>query len=308
MNWISYIKKYASVSLILLFAVVCAAGCAKAEVPVGEEARIRITASFYPLYIMLLNITDGVDGVQLDMLAPPDTGCLHDYQLTVADMKKIESASVLVLNGAGMENFLDAALEQKKDSAIVAAEGYVLIDGNPHVWVSFDGALYEIDRIAQGLARADPPYAELYLENAQVYAEKIRAVSKRMHAVLDQYAGAPIITFHEAFPYFAAEFNFNITGVIEREPGTAPSPRELTVIIEDILAARQAPRQDAAAPALFAEPGYASAAAEIIARETGLPVYELDPAVSGPLEKDAYIDAMECNLEVLQYAFSHAGP
>lgn len=289
-----------SCTIILLFLLFT--GCKRTQTTQTDtDASLHITASFYPLYIMLMNITDGIEEVQLDMLAPADTGCLHDYQLTTQDMKKIESASVLVLNGAGMEDFISKITEQKKDVIITAAEGYPLVDGNSHIWVSPKGAVYQVNRIAQGLARLDENHAQQYLENAAEYTAKINAFAEQMHTELDPYKGTAIITFHEAFPYFADEFDLQITGVIEREPGTAPSPKELTAIIAQIQKIRQ---NTGIPPVLFAEPGYASAAAEIIARETGLPVYELDPSVSGPLEKDAYLNAMKANMNVLKQAFS----
>ena len=99
---------------------------------------IKITATFYPLYVSLLNITDGVEGIELSLLAPPDTGCLHDYQLTTKDMKKIENSNILVANGAGMEDFIEKILETKKDSLIIASEGFELTDNNSHVWVSLE--------------------------------------------------------------------------------------------------------------------------------------------------------------------------
>jgi zinc transport system substrate-binding protein len=105
-----------------------------------------------------------------------------------------------------------------------------------------------------------------------------------------------IITFHEAFPYFAQEFKLNIVSVIEREPGTMPSPKEIEGIIEVVK------KYDI--KVLFAEPQYSSKVAEIIAQETGAIIYNLDPAVTGELKADGYIDIMEKNLEVLEEALN----
>lgn len=249
---------------------------------------------------MLLNITDGVSGVELSLLAPADTGCLHDYQLTTKDMLNIENSDVFVVNGAGMETFLDKILETKNPAQIITASGsWPLIDGNPHIWVSPAGAAYQVRTIAAGLAAADPEHGEQYRDNGEAYAAKLENLGIYMHSVLDAYEGSPVITFHEAFPYFAAEFNLNIAGTIEREPGSEPTAQELTELTGTI---RRAAANGTQVPALFAEPGYSSSAAEIIASETGLTVYELDPAVTGKLDKDAYINAMEQNTKILQTA------
>lgn len=265
---------------------------------------IKITATFYPLYVSLLNITDGIEGIELSLLAPPDTGCLHDYQLTTKDMKKIETCSILVANGAGMEDFIEKILETKKDSLIIAAEGFELKDDNSHVWVSPEGAIHETQRIVEGLSHLDPSNATKYVMNGNAYLMKLQNLRSYMHSILDEYAGKKIVTFHEAFPYFASEFNLEIASVIEREPGEAPGPKELKEQISEINSIIS----DGNKIALFAEPQYSSSAAEIIAKETGLKVYELDPCVTGTLKseyiKDSYINSMKKNAEVLKEALA----
>lgn len=265
---------------------------------------IKITAIFYPLYVSLLNITDGVEGIELSLLAPPDTGCLHDYQLTTKDMKKIENSNILVANGAGMEDFIEKMLETKKDSLIIASEGFELTDNNSHVWVSPEGAIHQTQRIVEGLSHLDPSNATKYVMNGNAYLLKLQNLRNHMHSILDEYSGKKIVTFHEAFPYFASEFNLEIASVIEREPGEAPGPKELKEQISEINSIIS----DGNKIALFAEPQYSSSAAEIIAKETGLKVYELDPCVTGNLKseyiKDSYITAMKKNAEVLKEALA----
>lgn len=265
---------------------------------------IKITATFYPLYVSLLNITDGVEGIELSLLAPPDTGCLHDYQLTTKDMKKIENSNILVANGAGMEDFIEKILETKKDSLIIASEGFELTDNNSHVWVSPEGAIHQTQRIVEGLSHLDPSNATKYVMNGNAYLLKLQNLRSHMHSILDEYSGKKIVTFHEAFPYFASEFNLEIASVIEREPGEAPGPKELKEQISEINSIIS----DGNKIALFAEPQYSSSAAEIIAKETGLKVYELDPCVTGNLKseyiKDSYITAMKKNAEVLKEALA----
>lgn len=265
---------------------------------------IKITATFYPLYVSLLNITDGVEGIKLSLLAPPDTGCLHDYQLTTKDMKKIENSNILVANGAGMEDFIEKILETKKDSLIIASEGFELTDNNSHVWVSPEGAIHQTQRIVEGLSHLDPSNATKYVMNGNAYLLKLQNLRNHMHSILDEYSGKKIVTFHEAFPYFASEFNLEIASVIEREPGEAPGPKELKEQISEINSIIS----DGNKIALFAEPQYSSSAAEIIAKETGLKVYELDPCVTGNLKseyiKDSYITAMKKNAEVLKEALA----
>ena len=91
----------------LLCAAVCLTGFSGCGTPAKESSRLKLLASFYPIAIMALNITDGVEGVAVESMAQQQTGCLHDFQMTTADMKKAETANAFLINGAGMEGFLD---------------------------------------------------------------------------------------------------------------------------------------------------------------------------------------------------------
>ena len=274
-----------------LFAAACALMLATAV----QAAPFRIVASFYPVYIATLNVAGGVPGVEVIDMAKPSTGCLHDYQLTPADLKTLTGASVLVINGAGMESFLDKALAQVPGlRTINASEGIELAGGNPHVWVSISLAMKQVENIANGLAAMDPAHAELYRRNSAAYRARLDALRVKMHDALKDLRSRDIITFHEAFPYFAKEFDLRIVTVIEREPGAEPDARELARTIDTV--------RKAGVKALFAEPQYPAKAADTIAAETGARVYTLDPAVTGDLDPDAYLKIMGRNLSELEKA------
>ena len=103
-----------------------------------------------------------------------------------------------------------------------------------------------------------------------------------------------IITFHEAFPYFAKEFGLNIVGVINHEPGEEPSMKEIKETINLV--------KEKNVKCLFTEPQYPESAAITISRETGVKVYTLDCAATGENSCDAYIDVMNNNLNTLTEA------
>lgn len=257
----------------------------------------RIVCSFYPMYVMALNVVSDTPGVSVKCMTPQITGCLHDYQLTPGDLKRLGRADVFIANGAGMENFLDKALQQcPKLTVIEASKGLRLaFNDNPHIWVSITGAIGETKNIAQGLAAADPAHAAAYETNAARYVKRLEQLSQEMHAALAQVPHKDIVTFHEAFPYFASEFGLNVVAVVERDPGSEPSAGELARTIDLVRGSH--------VQAVFAEPQYSEKSAEIIHRETGVPVRILDPAVTGPMlpqaAREAYLRAMRQNLAVL---------
>lgn len=265
--------------------------------------KLKIVTSFYPIYIETLNIAGNIEGVEVVNLTPPQTGCLHDYQLTTEDMKVLETADIFVVNGVGMESFLDKVTSARQDLKIIDAsatnEIYLIKEGeefNPHVWMSITYSMAQVREINRKLCEFDPDHAERYKMNTLEYLESLSDLRDAMHFALDNLPNKDIITFHEAFPYFAAEFKLNIAGVIEREPGTEPTPQELTETIEKI--------NSMPVKVIFTEPQYSPKAAETISRETGAHIFTLDPVVTGDNSPDDYINKMMLNMTTLVKALS----
>ena len=300
----------------LLCAAVCLTGFSGCGTPAKESSRLKLLASFYPIAIMALNIIDGVEGVAVESMAQQQTGCLHDFQMTTANMKKAETADAFLINGAGMEGFLDKISDQLPELPVIdSSTGIPLIasgedhhhdggeghdhdqeDYNPHLWVSITNCMEQVRNLSEGIIALDPEHEAEYRENTETYLEKLSALRDKMHSALDHVKNKDIITFHEAFPYFAEEFGLHIAAVINREPDSQPSAKELADTIRLV--------RETDVKALFVEPLYPETSADIIAAETSAQVYVLDPAVSGEWDKNAYLTAMESNLQVLEQALN----
>ena len=312
------LKKIIHISFILigiLTIMIIFSGCSKETI---DTSKFNIVTSFYPMYVATANIVDGVEDVELRNLTASTTGCLHDYQLTTSNMVTLSTADVLIVNGGGMENFIEKAVETYEDLKVINASDEIIHEHeeeeiehndegelehthehgeNAHIWVSISMHIEQIKKIRDELVKIDSKNAEAYIENANHYILKLEDLKARMHQSLDNIENKKIVTFHEAFEFFAEEFALEIVAVIEREPGTYPSAGEVANII-DLIRSKEV-------KAIFVEPQYSRSAADTIARETGVSVYTLDPIVTGELDKDSYIELMNRNLEVLEEALNH---
>lgn len=310
------ILKKTAVILISLSLILCS-GCIRTE---NKNDKLHFLASFYPIYIMALNITDGVDGISLDCMAQEQTGCLHDFKLSTEDMRNIEKADGFIINGAGMEGFISEIAEKVDGLNIIdSSTGIDLIEDNhhddhdehdehedhdghdhgeynSHLWVSVANYITQVHNITEGIIELDPEHEAEYRENSDNYIKKLEALKSEMENGLADISDRNIITFHEAFDYFAEEFDLDIVSIIEREPGSEPSARDLADIIDLV--------DETGVRALFVEPQYPKTSADVIAAETDAKVYTLDPGVSGEMDKDAYINMMKDNLKVLKEALS----
>ena len=275
--------------IMLLWLLPCVA-------PADPSVPRTIVTTFHPIRLAVMNVTAGVEGLRIVNLAAPDVGCLHDYNPTPRDLASLAGAGVLVANGMGMESFLGDVHRRYPGLRVIEAGAGIegLVSGgqtNAHVWVSPSRYAREVRAIGEGLAAWDPSHAATYRTNAAAYARSLECLRDRMAAGLASVTTRDMVTFHEAFAYFADDFNLKVVGVVEREPGAEPSAGELAGLIRRI-------RRDGVR-VIFAEPQYSAKAAHSIARETGARVHTLDPVVSGEVVPGAYVAAMEKNLAEL---------
>ena len=288
-------------ALIVIALSMLMVGCGGGK---GTDGKLRIVTSFYPIYLDTINLAKGINDVEVVNLTKPQVGCLHDYQLTTEDMKTLETADIFVVNGFGMEAFLDKVIDNQPSMKVIDLSNVeditpIVENGeiNPHVWLSVTYNKRQVIELSNRLSELDPDHAMYYRKNALDYVTRLDALREEMHNALDFLPHKDIVTFHEAFPYFAKEFDLNIVAVVEREPGTKPTPKELEAIIEKLNGIET--------KVIFTEPQYSSKAAETIARETGAKIYQLDPIVTGestPEHADDYIMRMAENMSVLQNA------
>ena len=293
--------------MILLLALLVLPGLALCE---------TIVTSFYPIWIMTLNLTSGLeDHVTVRNLAAPTVGCLHDYQLQPADMKALTAADAFLINGAGMEAFLPEITRSLPDLPIVeASEGIELLENgsaveileaeeegetNSHIWLDPLLAVRMAENLAAGLIRVLPGDEAVITANLADYRVRLEALDARLRQGLGDLSRKDIVTFHEAFPYFAAAYGLNVVAVVNKEPGEVLTPAQLGELVREIRLLGN--------PPLFVEPQYTDLSAQTLSSETGAPVYSLDPIVTGPEENvppDYYETVMLQNMNTLITALS----
>lgn len=278
-------KKWVALLFLLLF------------LPVAASAETIVT-SFYPVWLITLNLTKGLDHVTVRNLAAPSAGCLHDYQLQTADMKILSDADALLVNGAGMEAFLPEITRAMPDlPVIVASDGIDLLkndctvqigdaeeEANSHIWLDPKRAIQMAENLAKGLNGVLPGAEDLIAANLAEYRARLLELDESIKKGLENLVSRDIVTFHEAFPYFASAYGLRVVAVVNKEPGETLSPAQMGQLILAI--------QNLGNPPLFVEPQYTDLSARTLANETGSKVFILDPVVTGP-EEDVPLDYYE---------------
>lgn len=265
-----------------------------------EKTQFTVVTSFYPMYVAAANVIGDVDGVTLKNLSEPQTGCLHDYQLTTEDMKLLSKADLFIVNGGGIESFLtDVASNYPELDIVEACQNVPLLeDGdeeNAHAWMSIADYRIQLASIESALEQADPEHADAYHENAKAYDEKLAVLQSEQDEIRQAAEGQNVIIFHEAYDYVAEDYGFNVSYVLDLDEERQVSAGEVADVLDQI-------RKDHVSY-ILAEELYGSDMGKTVESESDVKVIYLDACNRGDYSKDSYLTAMQSNIDKLREAF-----
>ena len=281
---------------VLLALLMLLSGCRSQAQPA------QIAATTLPVYEFTSRICEGTP-LTVTRLVTESVSCLHDYSLNVRQVKAAEAAEVVVISGAGLEDFLESILD---DSDIIdSSDGTALLhaeeehdhghedhhhEDDPHIWLSPANAKIMAANICTGLSDRYPQWKTIFSTNLDDLLSRLDALEQYGQDHLSQLSCRELITFHDGFAYFAQAFDLEILAAVEEESGSEASAKEL---IELIRLAREHQL-----PAIFVEQNGSTSAADILSRETGAKTYVLDMAMAG----DSYFEAMYRNIDTIKEA------
>lgn len=286
---------------ILISMLFLLAGCGKNENTAKVDTdtdKFKIVSSFYPMYIIASNVTEGANQIKLENMTETNMGCIHDYTLTTTDLKKLEKANVFVENGLGLENFNDKVIQSYPNIKVINTSdkiNNVIKEDeqiNGHIWMSIGNYIKQVQNVSDGLSLANPENREKYVANAKKYIEKLEELKQKMRTELTFPEDTYVVSFSEPFEYLAKEVGLQLISVHTGHEESTLSGENLSSVINEV--------NNRNIKAIIVEKNESRKNAELVAKETGAQIYEIDSAMTGTLNKDAYIGAMEDNLVTLK--------
>ena len=275
----------ARIAILALAVLLATAGCGpagSASSPSGDPIRVVATTTV----IGDLVAQAGGTAVSVTSLVPKG-GEVHTFDPTPSDLRAVADADLIIMNGLGLDHWLDKVIADSGNAAPVVrvAENldgvhYLSGDGegeavNPHLWLNVKYAIKYVDRIRDALVARDPARADAIRASSAAYGEKLETLNSW---VLEQIDTVPprdrvIVSFHEAFPYFAEAYGLTIVGTIVDAPGQDPSAGEIAELVTAI--------RESGAKAVFGEVQFSPELVQTVAEEAGVVV-----------ESDLYNDSL----------------
>jgi len=273
--------------------------------PLRAAERLHVVASFSILGDFVRTV--GGDRVNVTTLVGPDSD-VHVYTPAPSDAKRIADAKLVIVNGLGLEGWLPRLVQSSgaKAQVVTASAGITPLKlgsaADPHAWQSVPNAKVYVTDIANALVAADPDDAEFFRAQAKAYLEKLETLDREVREAVAKIPPErrKVISTHDAFGYFAAEYGVQFIAPLGVSTETEPSARDIAGIIGQIKAAR--------IPAVFLENISDDRLIRRIAAETGA-------KVGGTLISDGltgekgpaptYIDMVRHNIKALTSALDH---
>lgn len=311
----------------VLLSLVCvglvATGCTtpgQASAGPGSQApngRLDVVASTTVLADLVANVAG--DRATVTSILPAG-GEVHTFEPTPSDASRMADADLVVINGLGLDEWAADLARDSGGSATVVElaedlEGVTYLEGghhedehdegeheadddhagesvNPHLWLNVAYAQRYVERIAEALAETDPDHADAYRQAAADYDGRLGALDAEIR---DRLAALPeearlVVSFHEAWPYFADAYGLEIVGTVVDAPGQDPSAGEIADLVEAI--------RGSGARAVFAEAQFSPDLARTVADEAGVPVVsDLYNDSLGEAPVDSYEAMMRWNID-----------
>lgn len=289
------------ICLILLLVCLLLSGCQTADTPA------MVVATTLPVYDFTVALCQSTD-ITVERLINESVSCLHDYSLSVSQVKAVESAEIIVCSGAGLEDFLRDLLENSVK--VDASAGISLLctrhshdhddhahhahedtqEFDAHIWLSPANASCMAKNIAAGLIDHYPQHEQQIQNNLTALLQNLDVLQQYGQQTLSELRSRDLITFHDGFSYFADSFDLHILEAVEEESGSEASAKELIHLITLV--------QDHKLPAIFTETHGSVSAANVISRETGANIYALDMCMGDT----GYFEAMYRNIDTIKEA------
>ncbi len=265
----------------------------------SDSSKLQVISSFYTLHEFSQNI--GQEKVDVTLLVPVGVEP-HDWGPTIKDVQRMQKSDLIIINGIGFENWVDNLEEIDYQGMIVDTSNEILVKNlgqehartsvDPHIWLNPVYAKIQVQNIANAFSNSDPENQQYYQSNAAKYIEQLDLLDSKIRNELSN-CNRDFVAFHDAFSYFADEYNLNQHTIIS---SNNPHGEATAKTLEDVISTAR----ELNIKVIFSEENVNTRTSEIIANEIDGKVLVLSPLEV--FSDGTYISKMTENLNNLKEA------
>ncbi|RMD50775.1 zinc ABC transporter substrate-binding protein [Candidatus Parcubacteria bacterium] len=254
----------------------------------------KIAATIFPLYDITRNIAgDDIDTV----LILPSGASPHTYDPTPNDIRRLQNAKAVYAIGYGVDSWAKTIADGVSADTVIVADNIALLADqknqdayNPHYWLSINNAEQIAKNIADDLSQRFPDQADVFNSNLTKYLTQLQNTQSQLQNILSNLDNNKIITMHDAWNYFADEYNLEVIGTFEPSAGIEPSPQDIATLNSLV--------KENNIKVIYSEPQLDVSGLEAFMKDNQINLSILDP-LGGDEEKNSYINLMLYNAQTI---------
>lgn len=300
-----------SLAVVVLLGAGCVQNTSQSNLNADTEQRVRVAATLYPVYDLVRTV--GGDDIEVNLIVPAGVS-EHYFDPTPSTIKSLQGVETIFAIGQGLDGWVESMAKNVTDAAVITLDQNVPLKSgevheheegeheeeeegeenvDPHYWLDPTNAIIMAQTIARELSAIDPDNAQEYDERANVFIGQLQEKDPEWSARIAALPKKHMVTFHDAFHYFADHFELEVVATFEPFPGKEPTPQYLKNLEKEI--------NEHNVRVLFLEPQLSERSLQTFARDHGITLGTLDP-LGGLEDRLTYIDLMEYNVRSIEQA------
>ena len=256
---------------------------------------IKVASTIYPLYSIVKEV--GGEKIQAKLIVPPGASP-HLFEFTPGEINSLRNTKIIFCIGHGIDEWIEKVKQSLGKSKIITVDkGISLIPSgksfggnityNPHYWLGIPEAITISKNVRDVLIKEDPKNSSYYNRRFEEFSKRLKIAEKKYVSILKTCRRREIVTFHDAWGYFARFLNLRVVGVFEPSGTGEPSPRHLRILSEKIKKYK--------IKVIFIEPQLSSKPLSAFAKDLKLKIGVLDP-LGGIEGRKTYLELMNYNV------------
>lgn len=303
-NWIGRLRAVLALAVVAWCGTrVSIAGAAQDGTAPASLPPLKVGVTLHPYYCWTRAVVAGTD-VEVRSVLPGEVDA-GSYQPRPEDVARLADLDVLVVNGLGHDDFIQAMVVAAGNSRLITirpSDATPTLKGahgeaaNSHTFLSFTNAIQQTYFLERELARLRPAHAATFHANASAYSRKLRKIKAEAAVALAELEQPRVATVHDGYAYLLQEFGLEAAVVVEPAHGLVPSASELAAAIGAIRREQL--------KVIFSEESFPAPLLEVVKREAGAAVFVLSHVATGDYTDDKFEREMAANAAVLVQALA----
>lgn len=275
-------------AMLILFFVILGLFFGLPKLSKVDYEKPTIAATLFPLYDIVKNVAG--DKIDVFLILPPGASP-HTFEPTPTILKQVEKSKSVFAIGYGLDDWTKNMVDDE-NKILTVDNGIKLRENDPHYFLTGENAIQISQNVADSLSKTFPEFSDSIVKNLENYRIQLKQMDDEIKELFKNLTPKTqnLITFHDAWYYFADTYGLKIVGTFEPTVGREPTPQYLAELSNKI--------KENDVRVLYAEPQFSTRGMEAFLKDHNVTIATIDPEGGGD-QSTSYIEMMISNARTI---------